>query len=163
MRESVYLEQMKLLLEVHRNSTGCAIEELVADFFKEIWEHTIEDVERHISVGRQQLWVAVTVPGTWPEYARQKLSDAVTAGIGRHRLFSQTTITLLDEADAAATYSLYGSGISPEVEVNEAFLLCDCGGRMVVSQPLLYTASIYLSGLFMSMEAHKRSDWIRRI
>lgn len=133
MRELVYLEQMKQLLEKHRNPTGCAIEELVSDFLKKVWEHTIDDVERHINVGGQQIRLAVTVPGTWPEYARQRLSDAVTAGISKHRLFSQTTITLLDEADAAATYSLCGSGGPPEVEANEAFLVCDCGGRMVVS------------------------------
>ncbi|KAK1779258.1 hypothetical protein QBC45DRAFT_486031 [Copromyces sp. CBS 386.78] len=130
-RESGYLNTMRQLLQVHEGATGCGIDELIADFFKQVWEHTIRDVERQITVGRQRLKVAVTVPASWPNYARETLLAATKEGIRGHRLSSQTKVTLLDEADAAATYSLYGMDMSPEVEINDTFLVCDCGGGMV--------------------------------
>ncbi|KAK3954145.1 hypothetical protein QBC32DRAFT_322881 [Pseudoneurospora amorphoporcata] len=130
-RESGYLNTMRQLLQVHEGTTGCGIVGLIAYFFQQVWEHTIHDVERQITVGRQRLKVAVTVPASWPNYARETLLAATKEGIRGHRLSSQTTVTLLDEADAAATYSLYGMEMSPEVEINDTFLVCDCGGGMV--------------------------------
>lgn len=142
LRKSTYLRKMRELLEVHENATGHGIDDVTADFFSAVWQHTVQDIERRVSVNHRQLRVAVTVPAAWPEYARQRLVAAVKAGISNHKLFNQTIVGLFDESDAAATYTLYESRLSPEVEVDEAFIVCDCGGVSVVSLPFSSRASL---------------------
>lgn len=126
---------------MHEKATGYGLDDLISDFFSAIWQHIIHDIDRHISVGKQQLRIAVTVPALWSDCARQRLMAGVKAGIRGHSLYSQTDVTLLDEPDAAATCLLYEGGLSPGIEVDDAFILCDCGGGMVVSRPFLSTES----------------------
>ncbi|KAK3391791.1 hypothetical protein B0T20DRAFT_65526 [Sordaria brevicollis] len=131
LRKSAYLRKMRELLEVHENATGYGINDVIADFFRAVWKYTAQDIESHVNINHRQVRVAVTVPAAWPEYARQRLVAAVKAGFLDHKLFNQTVIGLFDEPDAAATYALYESRLSPEIEVDEAFIVCDCGGVSV--------------------------------
>ncbi|EGZ71801.1 hypothetical protein NEUTE2DRAFT_110759 [Neurospora tetrasperma FGSC 2509] len=131
-RKSSYLTEARNTLRSHPRYSGDGIIDLVAQFLKELWDHSLQDIGKRVDVDKLPLRVAVTVPAIWPSYARARLKEAARrAGIERPRLMGKTKLTLVEEPEAAALCTLHERREYPEIEVGETFIVCDCGGGTV--------------------------------
>lgn len=132
-RKSPYLTEARSMLRSHPRYSGDGIIDLIAQFLKELWEHSLQDIGKQVEVDRLPLRVAVTVPVIWPSYARSRLKEAAKrAGIEQPWLIGKTRLTLVEEPEAAALCTLHERRQYPEIEVGETFIVCDCGGGTVV-------------------------------
>lgn len=132
-RKSPYLTQARAMLRSHPRYSGDGVVDLIAQFLKELWDHSLQDIGKQIEIDKLPLRVAVTVPAIWPSYARARLKEAAKrAGIEAPRVIGNTRLTLVEEPEAAALCTLHERRQYPEIEVGETFIVCDCGGGTVV-------------------------------
>ncbi|KAI0007067.1 hypothetical protein F4779DRAFT_643474 [Xylariaceae sp. FL0662B] len=108
---------------------------VVADMFKLIWNHALRRIalihdERVVNA--TPFHVVFTVPAIWPEYANQRMREAaVMAGILDDRLCGETTMSFISEPEAAAIESIHSDLRAREdLKVDDAFVICDCGGGL---------------------------------
>ncbi|CAK7266027.1 hypothetical protein SEPCBS57363_001884 [Sporothrix epigloea] len=109
--------------------------DLVADFLGHLWQHAMREIELQIdNIHLQNLpfKVALTIPAIWPQYARNMMKDAARrAGILQRRDIADTTLTLVEEPEAAALATLLDRREYPEMSVGETFMVVDCGGGTI--------------------------------
>lgn len=109
--------------------------QVIADYLREIWVHSLQAIKR--TKGRNLVegtpfHVVVTVPAIWKDYARVRMRTAVeTAGILNERLCGPTTLDLISEPEAAALSTIPELGERGDLDVNDSFVVCDCGGGTI--------------------------------
>lgn len=143
LRLSEYLLQARK----HLRRTGKKPVELVADYLRALFEHTLDIIRKARGdsvVEALRFHVVITVPAIWKDYARQSMEQAVQlAGILESRpAAGQTKLTFAPEPEAAALSSLCESGRNPKED--DIFIICDAGGGTVVRAPDPF--EIYLAG-----------------
>jgi len=98
-----------------------AVIDLIADFLSRLWEHTRREIEREIGaddVDALPFRVGLTIPAIWPQYARTMMKEAARrARILESRDIGETTLTLVEEPEAAALATLFERKQYPDVAV----------------------------------------------
>ncbi|CAG7566230.1 unnamed protein product [Fusarium equiseti] len=106
--------------------------DVVGYYLRKVWDHTYATLQTMLDIENLPLRVAITIPAIWPAYAQSAMRDAARiAGIMKHRDIGETTLTLVQEPEAAALASLFQRNSSPEIQMNESFVVCDAGGGTV--------------------------------
>ncbi|KAI1843813.1 hypothetical protein JX266_010072 [Neoarthrinium moseri] len=106
--------------------------DLIADYLRKIWDHTLSEIKTQVDIDALPLRVAITIPAIWPQYAREKMKQAAQrAGIMQFRPIGKTRLDLVEEPEAAALATLLERKKYPEIGVGEVFIVCDCGGGTV--------------------------------
>ncbi|KAK8073412.1 hsp70 family chaperone [Apiospora phragmitis] len=111
--------------------------DLVADYLRAIWAHTMEVITKargEVVVDVSRFHVVITVPAIWKGHARQTMRDAgEKAGILKKRSAAgPTCLSFVAEPEATALSTLSGPGRNPKKD--EVYLICDGGGGTVVSK-----------------------------
>lgn len=113
-RNSVYLGDARRRIQ----DSSLDIVEVVADYLRNIWEHTLKEIKTKVDVDVLPLRVALTIPAIWPHYARERMKKAAEeAGITKSRPIGQTTLELIEEPEAAALATLLERKKYPEISV----------------------------------------------
>ncbi|KAK4220943.1 hypothetical protein QBC38DRAFT_493093 [Podospora fimiseda] len=110
---------------------------LVARFLEEVWKHTLQEIKHEHGDLNMPLKVAIGVPAMWKPYVRERIKRAVLlAGILDTRYDSEgngytTTMTFVEEPQAAAIWTLREHNDQVTIEVGDTFVVCDGGGGTV--------------------------------
>ncbi|KAK5656835.1 hypothetical protein OQA88_4383 [Cercophora sp. LCS_1] len=129
MDPSVPLKRSREKLWEHAGSNPDAVVDLVAEFLRRLWDHSLNEIRDRIDVDMLPIKVAITVPAIWPLYAREKMKAAAKkAGILNPRRIGETKLILVEEPEAAAVATLLDYKRHPDIAVGESFIVCDCGG-----------------------------------
>lgn len=85
------------------------------------------------AVDNSRFRVVVTLPAIWPDYAKQRMVQAVqAAGILDPRMsVADTILTFVSEPEAAALATLKRVDGRCDIEDEDCFVVCDCGGGTV--------------------------------
>ncbi|KAM0543978.1 hypothetical protein ACHAPJ_012073 [Fusarium lateritium] len=127
--KATQLQEAKTILSNSRNTTAVQI---VGFYLKKVWNHTYAALDSMLDIDNLPLRVAVTIPAIWPAYAQSAMREAAKiAGIMDCRDIGETTLTLVQEPEAAALACLFQRNSSPEIQKNESFVVCDAGGGTV--------------------------------
>lgn len=111
------LQEAKMILS---NSTNTTAVQIIGSYLKEVWNHTYKTLESILDIKNLPLRVAITVPAIWPAYAQSAMREAATlAGIMDYRDIGVTSLTLVQEPEAAALACLLQRNGSPEIQVCE--------------------------------------------
>ncbi|KAJ2997102.1 hypothetical protein NUW58_g769 [Xylaria curta] len=128
-RESKFVIRAQDMLE----NCGKSAVELVADYLRLVWKHTMSTIERargDAVVEALPIHVVITVPAIWKGYARQAMEDAAKmAGILDYRLAGTTRLTFVPEPEAAALSTLLEQGSG--ARTGNVYVICDAGGGTV--------------------------------
>lgn len=130
-QQSTRLRNAREMLE----SLGKTAVEVIADYLREIWVHSLQAIKR--TKGRNLVegtpfHVVLTVPAIWKDYARDRMRTAVeAAGILSERLCGPTTLDLISEPEAAALSTIPELGERGDLDANDSFVVCDCGGGTI--------------------------------
>lgn len=120
MKQYLSTVAMSHLAKMRKNieASGKEVLDIIADYLRLLWNHTIEKVESHLTAGtvaRTTFKVVVTVPAIWKGYVRSRMRLAVQrAGILDARTCPEdsdqapgpTTLCFISEPEAAALASL---------------------------------------------------------
>jgi molecular chaperone DnaK (HSP70) len=83
-----------------------AHEDVVSDYLRKLWNHTIESMKKDQgadSVNLLPFKVVITIPAMWPAYAEDYMrSAAIKAGILDQRDCGSTILSFISEPEAAA-------------------------------------------------------------
>ncbi|KAJ5400814.1 hypothetical protein N7465_011303 [Penicillium sp. CMV-2018d] len=124
------LRARKLMRETDKTAT-----DLVADYLRLLWQHTMETIHRFRSksvISALTFHVVITVPAIWKDYARKAMEEAArNAGILQARPIGPTTLTFVPEPEAAALVTLCERGREHNLETNDVYVICDAGGGTV--------------------------------
>lgn len=111
------LQEAKMILS---NSTNTTAVQIIGSYLKEVWNHTYKTLESMLDIKNLPLRVAITVPAIWPAYAQSAMREAAKlAGIMDYRDIGVTSLTLVQEPEAAALACLIQRNGSPEIQVCE--------------------------------------------
>jgi len=142
-RDTVPFSWMKILLDPsHRyyreapriqemiarlGQIGKTAEDIVSDFLKLVWDHTLATLRRlHEELELYTWQVVLTVPAVWSPAAKEKtLRAAIKAGM------PAANIQLVPEPEAAALAVLKAKVEDNTVKIGDAFVICDAGGGTV--------------------------------
>ncbi|TLS21543.1 uncharacterized protein PpBr36_10253 [Pyricularia pennisetigena] len=104
--------------------------DVVADFLRAMWNHTIAKIERargQTVVDALVFRVVITVPAIWKGYARQAMHKAAEqADILNKRAAGPTQLAFANEPEAAAMSTLIERGRRPHA--GNVYVVCDAGG-----------------------------------
>lgn len=105
---------------------GKTAEDVVSDFLKCVWDHTLATLHRKHEELEHYTWqVVLTVPAVWSPAAKDKtLQAAIKAGM-------PPDIQLVPEPEAAALAVLKDRTGENTVKTGDAFVICDAGGGTV--------------------------------
>ncbi|KAM0391993.1 hypothetical protein ACHAQC_006802 [Fusarium culmorum] len=162
-RNAKQLQEARNILAKHGNITAVQI---VGRYLKKIWDHTYAALRSRLDIDDLPIRVAITIPAIWPGYAENAMKEAARiAGILDNRVIGDTTLMLVQEPEAAALACLFQRNSSPEIKMNESFVVCDAGGgtvdvisyKVVSEKPFMLdecaTGEGKLSGAFLIDEA----------
>ena len=132
-----------LLIKVKKTA-----QEVVADYLKLLWQYTLDDIRKFHPTFESifALRVVLTVPAIWSPAAKEKTKQAA------HLAGMPDAIKLVTEPEAAALATLKDKaeentlevgimrlatqilvGLAIELQVGDAFVVCDAGGGTVVN------------------------------
>ncbi|KAI1809459.1 hypothetical protein GGS20DRAFT_297535 [Poronia punctata] len=115
------------------NKAGKTAVELVADYLRLLWRHTMSSIEKargESVIEALQIHIVVTVPAIWQNYAREDMKSAAwRAGLFELRLAGTTKLTFAPEPEVAALPTLLDQGAG--VRQGQVYLICDAGGGTV--------------------------------
>jgi hypothetical protein len=124
-----------MMVELNKNAV-----EVIGDYLGQLWKHTIEIIEKakgRSLVNGTPIHVVLTVPAIWNDCARDRMRRAASlAGILDGRLVGKTTLSFISEPEAAVIATLPELGERGDLQTGDSFVVCDCGGGTVVSDPL---------------------------
>jgi molecular chaperone DnaK (HSP70) len=113
------LQEAKRILS---NSMDTTAVQIVAFYLKKVWNHTYAALRSRIDIDNLPLRVAITIPAIWPAYAQSAMREAAKiAGIMDYRDIGVTTLTLVQEPEAAALACLFQRNSSPEIQVSNVY------------------------------------------
>ncbi|KAF4428916.1 hypothetical protein F53441_14029 [Fusarium austroafricanum] len=128
-RNAPQLQQARHILS---KSKGTTVVQVVGFYLRNVWDHTYAVLRSMLDIDNLPLRVAITIPAIWPPYAQNAMREAAKiAGIMKYRDIGETTLTLVQEPEAAALATLFQQNDSPEIQKNESFVVCDAGGGTV--------------------------------
>ncbi|KAK5990390.1 Heat shock 70 kDa 12B-like protein [Cladobotryum mycophilum] len=149
-RESNQLKEARALLtRLNKHAI-----EVISNYLRELWDHSIENIERSVGRGLVQLSrfkIVVTLPAIWPAYAQARMKQAIEqAGILEMRSAGDTTLTFVSEPEAAALATIEDMCGRADIKPKDHFIVCDAGGgtvdiityTVVKTQPLTVRESI---------------------
>lgn len=125
-RNSEHLKRTRQMLK----SLGKSAVDVVADYLRALWEHTIKIIQRERGEGGVAglpFKVALTVPAIWEQYPYTQNSmwqAARKAGILDQRDIGPTTFQLVPEPEAAALATLADFERRPDIQVSSGMHLC---------------------------------------
>ncbi|KAF8440747.1 hypothetical protein BGX38DRAFT_1096977 [Terfezia claveryi] len=121
-KEAPRMKEMVAALARLRKSA----EDVVADFLKCFWDHTVNTLRRKHEELTQYTWqVVLTVPAVWSPSARDKtLKAAIKAGMPED-------LQLVTEPETAALAVLKDKSEEDTIDIGDAFVICDAGGGTV--------------------------------
>jgi len=109
-----------------------AVIDLIADFLSYLWEHTCREIALEMGADNVEALpfrVALTIPAIWPQYSRTMMKEAARrAKILKGRDIGETSLTLVEEPEAAALATLFERMPYPDVKVREALADQDPSG-----------------------------------
>jgi hypothetical protein len=124
--ESDYLQETRRQLSRRGGGEGGddGVVNIIARFLKKLWAHTLDEIYHHLSeedVKKLPFRVGITIPAIWPQYARQKMKEAVRrAGILAPRPnVDETFFMLVEEPEAAALATLFAKRNYPYIQVGD--------------------------------------------
>ncbi|KAF7184569.1 hypothetical protein CNMCM7691_005753 [Aspergillus felis] len=135
LKEDVQSSEFFLLAKEKVRSEGLQPINLVADYLRLLWAHTLETIEK--SRGAQflpalRLHIVITVPAIWKGYARQSMEEAAQkAGLLAPREIGKTRLSFVLEPEAAAMATLADPDHQSLVEADNVWLILDAGGGTV--------------------------------
>ncbi|KAF4966515.1 hypothetical protein FZEAL_10639 [Fusarium zealandicum] len=109
--------------------------EVVGDYLRHVWKHSRESIVR--SLGKRMakaslLQFVVTLPAIWPHYTRVRMREALQhAGILQSTTAGETSLSFIQEPEAAALTCLEENSDRADVSVGDHFIVCDAGGGTV--------------------------------
>ncbi|OQE47198.1 hypothetical protein PENCOP_c001G01352 [Penicillium coprophilum] len=128
-RQSEFVLRARKMLR----ETGKSATDLVADYLKGLWQHTLETIYKtrtETVVDAYIFNVVVTVPAIWKGYARDAMEEAFEkAGILEDRPAGATTLAFAPEPEAAALVTLCEQ--EKYMKPDDVYLICDAGGGTV--------------------------------
>ncbi|KAJ2902345.1 hypothetical protein MKZ38_000662 [Zalerion maritima] len=117
------------------NRTGKKATEIVSDFLRLLWHHTLDVIQQDSRVSDLQslhIHVVLTTPAIWKGHVHAALRQAANmAGISGPKDSGRTTIQLLPGPEAAAIELLGSRSEKNLCKVHETFIVCDAGGGSV--------------------------------
>ncbi|QPC70663.1 hypothetical protein HYE68_001415 [Fusarium pseudograminearum] len=106
--------------------------QVVGLYLRAVWSFTYASLKSMVDIDNLPLHVAITVPASWPDYAKNSMRQAAKiAGITKHRPIGETTLITVEEPEAAALASLFQRNSFLEIKKNETFIVCDAGGGTI--------------------------------
>ncbi|KAI0124242.1 hypothetical protein BJ170DRAFT_712255 [Xylariales sp. AK1849] len=133
LRESPHLKTAREMMV----ALGKTPVEIIGDYLGQLWKHIMQEIEDEKGANHVRgtpIHVVITVPAIWKDYTRDRMRQAAShAGILEKRLIGNTTLSFISEPEAAALATvpeLEGRG---DLDVDDTFTVCDCGGGTVVS------------------------------
>lgn len=105
-RNSIQIQDARGALQ----SLDMSPEDAISTYLKHVWDHCIEKLktaEGADTVDSSRFHVVFTIPAIWPNYARDRMQQAVQqAGILKKRRAGQTDHSFVSEPEAAALATL---------------------------------------------------------
>lgn len=133
--ESIKSSEFILRAKKKVRSEGRRPVDMVADYLRLLWGHTLEIIEKSRGkdvIDAMRFHVVITVPAIWKGYARQSMEEAAQkAGILAHREIGETQLSFVLEPEAAGMATLIEH--KRLVQPGDVWLICDAGGGTVVS------------------------------
>lgn len=132
LRDSAHIQKARAILsELHKDAT-----QVTADYLGCLWRHTLKAVEKDKGqslIKAASIHVVLTVPAIYKDYGREKMQRAAElAGIlDKRPLCDDTTLSFVTEPESAVIATLPELDYRKDLEVGDAFVVCDCGGGTV--------------------------------
>ncbi|KAL2820152.1 hypothetical protein BDW59DRAFT_164765 [Aspergillus cavernicola] len=142
LKEDVQSSEFYLLAKEKVRSENLRPVDLVADYLRLLWEHTLRVIEK--SRGAQFLpalryHIVITVPAIWKGYARQSMEEAANmAGLLAPRDIGKTRLSFVLEPEAAGMATLADPDHRDLVQTGNVWLILDAGGGTVASDLISY-------------------------
>ncbi|KAJ4131118.1 hypothetical protein NW768_006660 [Fusarium equiseti] len=118
-----------------RNQSNKEPIEIIADFLRKLWDHSLESIKRGLGadlVQRTKFHVVITLPAIWPPYAQQRMKQAAQqSGILNVRSAGTTTLRFISEPEAAALATIKDLSKRSTVKTGDTIVVCDAGGGTV--------------------------------
>ncbi|KAI1735230.1 hypothetical protein F4680DRAFT_453138 [Xylaria scruposa] len=131
LRDSSHIQTARDMME----TLGKTAIELVGDYLKVLWNHTIADIRARKGanlVNGTRYHVVLSVPAIWKDYVRDRMRQAAQrAGIFEDRLAGKTSLDFISEPEAAALATLPDLDNSDDLAVGDSFVVMDAGGGTV--------------------------------
>lgn len=110
-------------------------EDVVADYLEQVWKHArfMLQLEHGKALDKMNMRVVVTVPAIWDHVAKDLTKKAVIQAI-RPQVF-ETDVQVIGEPEAAAlaVFDDMQKARVQQLDIDDCFVVCDCGGGTVVS------------------------------
>lgn len=108
-----------------RNKSNKEPIEIIADFLRKLWDHSLESIKRGLGadlVQRTKLHVVITLPAIWPPYAQRRMKQAAQqSGILDVRSAGATTLRFITEPEAAALATIKDLSKRSNIKVRKGF------------------------------------------
>ncbi|RSM19380.1 hypothetical protein CDV31_001802 [Fusarium ambrosium] len=105
---------------------------VVSIFLRKLWSHTLDQIKVALAIRWLPLKVAITVPAIWPHYAKRAMRQAAQmAGILDERDAGETSLTLVQEPEAAALHCLREMPHPEQIKEGDSFVVCHAGGSSI--------------------------------
>ncbi|KAI0442706.1 hypothetical protein F4803DRAFT_575269 [Xylaria telfairii] len=109
--------------------------QLVGDYLKVLWDYVLEQIgnaQGQTIIDGMPFRVILTVPAIWTDYARDRMREAAKiAGILKHRVVGETTLSFVSEPEAAAIATMPELEGRADLQVDDSFVVVDAGGGTV--------------------------------
>ncbi|KGO38854.1 hypothetical protein PEXP_098020 [Penicillium expansum] len=129
-QSKAFFRARKLMRETGKTAT-----DLVADYLRLLWQHTVETIHlihSELDISALAFHVFITVPAIWKDYARKAMEKAAeNAGILQDRPISPTALAFVLESEAAALGTLCKVGHKYGLETDDVYVICNAGGLTV--------------------------------
>ncbi|CAI7646846.1 hypothetical protein N7533_009950 [Penicillium manginii] len=135
LQEDVKSSEFFLLAKEKVRMEGLRPIDLVADYLRLLWAHTMKMIEK--SRGAQFLpalrfHIVISVPAIWKGYARQSMEEAAKmAGLLAPREIGKTRLSFVLEPEAAGMATLAEPEHCDLVQAGDVWLILDAGGGTV--------------------------------
>ncbi|ROW13226.1 hypothetical protein VPNG_04861 [Cytospora leucostoma] len=131
-RASAQLKELRQQVKSIRKSAV----DVASEYLDCVWTHCLERMktaEGEETVDTSRFHVVITLPAIWPNYARERMRQAVDkAGILKQRRgVGKTTLDFIFEPEAAALAALSGVDGRHNIKIGDCFVIVDCGGGTV--------------------------------
>lgn len=136
LKEDVLSSEFFLLAKQKVRSEGRRPVDMVADYLRLLWGHTMEMIEKSRGPGSLEslrFHIVITVPAIWKGYARQSMEEAAQlAGLLAPRAIGKTQLSFVLEPEAAGMATFAEPDNKKLTQPGEVWLICDAGGGTAV-------------------------------
>ncbi|RYP44143.1 hypothetical protein DL768_009378 [Monosporascus sp. mg162] len=144
---SAHLRKARTMLE----ELGKDATQVTADYLKQLWQHSMKAIEKAKGpslIKAAPIHVVLTVPAIYQDYGRERMRRAAElAGIlDKRPLCEDTTLSFVTEPESAVMATLPELDYRGDLEPDDTFVLCDCGGGTVdiISYKVVQTSPLVI-------------------